>query len=101
MKLRPLGTRVLVLPDDPDERSKGGIIIPDVAKERPARGTVIAVGPGMLMKNGERWPMPVVPGEKVFYSKYAGQDVKLDDVWYRVLRDDDLYAVLEEDKAAE
>jgi chaperonin GroES len=92
MTFRPLGTRLLIRPDDPDERSKGGIIIPDAAKVRPAQGTIIATGPGMLMKTGGRWPMPGKPGDKVVYSKFAGQEVKLDGVLHLVVRDDDCLA---------
>jgi chaperonin GroES len=91
--LRPLNTRIIVRPDEPESRSRGGIIIPDNAKEKKARGTVVAVGPGMLMKTGERWPMPPIsPGDRVLYSKYAGQEVKIDDVLHIVIRDEDCMA---------
>lgn len=90
-RLRPLGTRIIVRPDDPETRSKGGIIIPDTAKQKPATGTVVAMGPGMLMKTGGRWPMPdVSEGDKVIYLKYAGTEMKIEGVVHLVVRDDDL-----------
>jgi chaperonin GroES len=97
--LRPLNTRIVVKPDDPDERSKGGIIIPDIAKTKRAMGTVVAVGPGMLMKSGLRWPMPgLEPGSRVVYSKYAGSEIKLGGVLHVVVRDDDCMAGGPDDK---
>jgi len=100
IKLRPLNTRVVVKPDDPEERSKGGIIIPDVAKTKKAMGTVVGIGPGMLMKSGQRWPMPAINvGDRVVYSKYAGSEIRLDGVLHVVLRDDDCMAGGANDKA--
>jgi chaperonin GroES len=94
IRIRPLNTRIVIRPDDPEERSKGGIIIPDNLKERPARGTVVSKGPGMLMKTGSRWPMPPIEnGDKVLYSKFAGTELKVDGVLHLVLRDDDIMAV--------
>jgi chaperonin GroES len=90
-KLRPLNTRVIVRPDDPDSRSKGGIIIPDQAKVKPAAGTLVAMGPGMLMRSGARWPMPdLKESYRVVYSQYAGVELEIDGKIHMVLRDDDL-----------
>lgn len=91
--LRPLNTRIIIRPDDPESRTKGGIIIPDNAKEKKARGTVISMGPGMLMKSGARWPMPAIkPGDKVVYSKYAGTEMDAEGKTHIVVRDDDVMA---------
>jgi chaperonin GroES len=90
-KLRPLNTRLIVRPDDPESRSKGGIIIPDQAKAKPVAGTLVAKGPGMLMRSGARWPMPdVEEGHRVVYSQYAGVETEIDGKIHIVLRDDDL-----------
>jgi chaperonin GroES len=90
-KLRPLNTRLIVRPDDPESRSKGGIIIPDQAKVKPVAGTLIAKGPGMLMRSGARWPMPdVEEGGRVVYSQYAGVELEIEGKLHLVLRDDDL-----------
>jgi len=92
-RLRPLNTRIVIKPDNPDERTKSGIIIPDNAKVKPARGTMVAMGPGMLMKTGQRWPMPgMKPGDKVMYSQYAGTEIEVDGVLHIVMRDDDVFA---------
>jgi chaperonin GroES len=90
--LRPLNTRLIVRPDDPESRSKGGIIIPDQAKEKPVAGTLVAKGPGMLMRSGARWPMPEVEaGDRVVYSQYAGVELEIEGKIHIVLRDDDLF----------
>jgi co-chaperonin GroES (HSP10) len=97
-RLSPLGSRVLVKPDKPDERSKSGlIIIPDNAKKPTGTGVVVAMGPGMLKKDGERWPMPdVVPGERVIFDwRSPFPETELNGVKLLVMRDDHLLAVLE------
>jgi chaperonin GroES len=90
-KLRPLNTRLIVRPDDPESRSRGGIIIPDQAKAKPVAGTLVAIGPGMLMRTGARWPMPdVKENDRVVYSQYAGVELEIEGKIHIVLRDDDL-----------
>ena len=91
-KMKPLGDRVVVRPISEEEVTKGGIILPDTAKERPQRGDVIAVGPGRLDENGKRIAMEVKKGDKVIYAKYAGTEVKEDDEELLVLREGDILA---------
>jgi len=91
-KMKPLGDRVVVRPISEEEVTKGGIILPDTAKERPQRGEVIAVGPGRLDENGKRIAMEVKKGDKVIYAKYAGTEVKEDDEELLVLREGDILA---------
>lgn len=95
MKLRPLGDRVIVKPLEVEEKTKGGIILPDTAKEKPMQGEVIAVGPGKRSENGELQPMDVKVGDRVLYGKYSGTEVKIDDVEYLILRENDILAVIE------
>ncbi|TEU04126.1 MAG: co-chaperone GroES [Dehalococcoidia bacterium] len=92
MKLQPLGDRVVVRPSGEEEVTKGGIILPDTAKEKPQRGVVIAVGPGRLDEEGKRVPMEVKKGDKVIYSKYAGSEIKQDDEEVLILRESDILA---------
>jgi len=94
VKLKPLADRVLVKPIDEEEVTKGGIILPDTAKEKPQRGKIIAVGPGRLDDEGKRVPMEVKTGDKVLYDKYAGTEVKLDDEEYLILRESNIVAKL-------
>jgi chaperonin GroES len=92
IKLQPLGDRVVVQPSQEEEISKGGIILPDTAKEKPQRGVIIAVGPGRLDDEGKRIPMEVKKGDKVIYSKYAGSEIKQDDKEVLILRESDILA---------
>ena len=92
IKLQPLGDRVVVQPSQEEEVSKGGIILPDTAKEKPQRGMIIAVGPGRLDEEGKRIPMEVKKGDKVIYSKYAGSEIKQDDKEVLILRETDILA---------
>lgn len=92
IKLQPLGDRVVVKPMTEEEVSKGGIILPDTAKERPQRGQVIAVGPGRLDEDGKRVAMEVKKGDKVIYAKYAGTEIKEDEEEYLILRESDILA---------
>ena len=92
IKLQPLGDRVVVQPSQEEEVSKGGIILPDTAKEKPQRGVIIAVGPGRLDEEGKRIPMEVKKGDKVIYSKYAGSEIKQDDKEVLILRESDILA---------
>lgn len=92
IKLQPLGDRVVVQPSSEEEVTKGGIILPDTAKEKPQRGVVVAVGPGRLDETGKRVPMEVKKGDKVIYSKYAGSEIKQDDEEVLILRESDILA---------
>ena len=94
VKLKPLADRALVKPSTEEEVTKGGIILPDTAKERPQRGEVVAVGPGRLDDEGKRVPMEVKKGDKVLYDKYAGTEIKLDDEEYLILRESNIVAKL-------
>lgn len=92
IKLQPLGDRVVVQPSEEEEVTKGGIILPDTAKEKPQRGVIIAVGPGRLDEEGKRIPMGVKKGDKVVYSKYAGSEIKQDEKEVLILRESDILA---------
>lgn len=94
MKIQPLGDRVLVKPVEDKEQTKGGIIIPDTAKEKPQEGEVIAVGTGKLDDDGKKIPFNVKKGDRVLMPKYGGTEVKIDDVEYQIVREDDILAVL-------
>jgi len=96
MKIRPLADRVVIKRIEEEEVKKGGIIIPDTAKEKPQKGEVVAVGPGRLDEKGNRMPMEVKVGDKVLFSKYAGTEVKIGDEEYLIMREDDILCVLEE-----
>ena len=80
--IRPLGERVVVKPLPSEERTKSGIVLPDTAKEKPQEGEVIAVGSGKILETGQRVPIDLKPGDKILFSKYAGNEVKIDDVEY-------------------
>ena len=95
LKLRPLHDRLIVERIEEDSISAGGIYIPDNAKEKPARGTVLAVGPGKAGDNGHINKMDVKVGDKVLFGKYAGSEVKIDGVEYLVMREDDVMAIIE------
>mgnify|MGYP003702694843 FL=1 len=95
MKIKPLGERVLVEPMSADEQVKGGIIIPDTAKEKPQEGKVIALGTGKLDDNGKVIPFNVKKGDIVLMPKYGGTEVKIEDVEYQIIREDDILAVID------
>jgi chaperonin GroES len=95
-KIRPLGDRVVVEPLEAEEKTKGGIILPDTAKEKPQEGKVVAVGKGKVNDKGEVIPMEVKVGDKVLYGKYAGTEVTVDDKQYIILREEDILAIVEE-----
>jgi len=95
MKIRPLNDRILVKRLEGEEKTAGGIIIPDSAKEKPAEGEIISVGPGKLNDKGERVAMDVKPGDRVLFSKYGGTDVKIDGEDYLIMREDDILGVVE------
>jgi chaperonin GroES len=92
MKLKPLDDRVLVEPFEADDVTAGGIVLPDAAKEKPQRGTVVAVGPGHLNDEGGRDPLAVAVGDVVVYGQYGGTDVTIDDTDYKVLRESEILA---------
>jgi chaperonin GroES len=94
--IRPLHDRVVVKRWEEEKTSPGGIVIPDSAKEKPAKAEVVAVGPGKALESGELRPLSVKPGDKVLVGKYAGTELKLDGVEYVVLREDDLFGVIEQ-----
>jgi len=91
--LRPLGDRVIVKVLEAEEKTRGGIILPDTAKDRPQEGEVVAVGSGRILENGERVPLEVKVGDRVVFSKYGGTEVKIDDEEYLIIRESDLLAV--------
>ena len=91
-KIKPLGDRVVIKPTPKEEISKGGIVLPDTAKEKPQDGKIVAVGPGKLTEDGKRIDMEVKVGDKVIYSKYAGTEVKVDDEEIIILRESDILA---------
>lgn len=95
MNIKPLGDRVLVKRLEEEEVVKGGIIVPDTAKEKPQRGEVIAVGPGARNDRGEIVPMNVKKGDKVLFGKYAGSEVKIGDEDYLIMREDDILGTIE------
>ena len=89
-KIEPLGDRVVIKPTAKEEVSKGGIVLPDTAQEKPQEGKIIAVGPGRLTEDGKRIAMEVKKGDKVIYSKYAGTEFKLDDEELVIMREGDI-----------
>ncbi len=95
MKIRPLQDRVIVKRVAEEERSKGGIIIPDTAKEKPQEGKVIAVGKGKIEEDGKVRPLDVKAGDRVLFGKYAGTEIKIDGEEHLILREDDILGVIE------
>jgi chaperonin GroES len=97
MKLTPLYDRVVVKPAPPEEVTKGGIIIPDTAKEKPQQGEVVAVGKGKLTEDGKLIPLQVKVGDQVLFGKYAGTEVTIDGEEYLIMRESDIYAIINTD----
>lgn len=95
MKIRPLHDRILVKRIDEEEKTAGGIIIPDTAKEKPQEGRVVAVGNGKVSEDGSVSPLDVKKGDKILFSKYSGSEVNLDGDEHLIMREDDVLAVLE------
>ena len=95
MKFRPLHDQVLVLRVKEEEKTKGGIIIPDTAKERPHEGQVIATGPGRVNKDGERMTVDVKKGDRILFGKYSGTEIKIDGVEHIIMREDDILCIVE------
>ena len=95
MKIRPLNDRVLVVRVEEEQKTAGGIIIPDTAKEKPQEGKIIAAGPGKMDDSGKRTPLNVKKGDKILFSKYAGTEIKIDGVEHTFMKEDDILGVLE------
>ena len=95
MKLRPLDDRVVIKQSDPENKTPGGIIIPDTAKEKPQIGKVIAIGPGKLLDDGKRGQMSVKKNDEVIYAKYMGNDVEIDGETYVILKESDILGIIE------
>jgi chaperonin GroES len=94
MKVKPLADRVLIKPLEEEEIKRGGIIIPDTAKEKPQQGEVMEVGPGRVSEEGDKIPMEVKKGDKVLYGKYSGTEVTIGDVEYLIMRESDIFAII-------
>lgn len=94
MNVRPLTDRVLVEPIEEKEVKKGGIVIPDSAREKPQEGKVIAVGPGKLNEDGKKLPMTVKKGDRILMPKYGGTEIKIEDKDYQIVREDDILGVI-------
>jgi len=94
MKVRPLADRVLIKALEPGEAKKGGIIIPDTAKEKPQQGEVVEVGPGRVTDDGKKIPMELKKGDKILYGRYSGTEVTIEDTEYLIMRESDVLAVI-------
>jgi chaperonin GroES len=95
MKVKPLQDRVLIKREEPSAKKKGGIIIPDTAKEKPLEGKVIAVGSGKVDDHGKRIPLEVKAGDRILIGKYAGNEIKIDDVEHVIVREDEILGVIQ------
>jgi len=95
MKVRPLNDRVLVLRVEEEQKSAGGIIIPDTAKEKPLEGKIVSAGPGKMGDDGKRVPLEVKKGDRILFSKYAGTEIKIDGVEHLFMREEDILAIIE------
>jgi len=95
LKFRPTDDRILIEPREADERTAGGIVLPDTAREKPQRGVVIAVGPGKLLDSGKRGEMSVTVGDEVFYGKYSGTEIEFGTDTFVVLRENDVLAIVD------
>jgi len=94
LKIHPLADRVVVQPAEAEEKTKGGIILPDTAKEKPVEGTIVATGPGKVADNGEVVKMTVKVGDKVLYGKYSGTEITIDGEEYLIMRESDIFAIV-------
>ncbi len=95
MMVKPLQDRILVLRQEGEQKTAGGIIIPDTAKEKPLEGKVVAVGPGKIDKDGKRISVELKPGDRILFSRYEGTEIKIDGVEHLMMREDDILAVIE------
>ena len=93
-KIKPLADRVIVKPKEAEETTKGGIILPDTAKEKPIEGTVVAVGAGRVTEDGKSVPMNVKAGDTILYGKYSGTEIKIEGVEYLIMRESDIYGIV-------
>jgi len=94
MKIKPMNDRILVLRVEEEQKTAGGIIIPDTAKEKPMEGKVVAVGPGKMGEDGKRIAMDVKAGDRVLFSKYSGTEIKIDGVEHLFMREDDILGII-------
>ncbi|MBU4445982.1 co-chaperone GroES [bacterium] len=94
MAIKPLADRVVVKPAEAEEKTSGGIILPDTAKEKPQEGTVVATGPGKVSDNGTKVPMEVKTGDKILYGKYSGTEVTIDGEEHLIMRESDILAII-------
>ncbi len=94
MKIKPLADRVVVKPLEAEEKTKGGLFVPDTAKEKPQQGEVVAIGPGRVSDDGKKIPMEVKVGDKILYGKYSGTEVRYDDIDYLIMRESDIFAII-------
>ena len=96
MNIRPLNDRILVLRIEEEEKTSGGIIIPDTAKEKPQEGKIIAVGPGKMDEKGKRVPLDIKKNDRVLFGKYAGTEIKIDGVEHLIMREDAILGIVEQ-----
>ena len=94
INLKPLADRVIIKPSEAEEKTKGGIILPDTAKEKPIEGTVVAVGPGKIAEDGKTVKLEVKVGDKVLYGKYSGTEVTVEGDEYLIMRESDIFAII-------
>ena len=94
MNLKPLHDRIIVKPSEPEEITKGGIIIPDTAKEKPVQGVVMAVGNGKITEEGKVLPLQVKAGDKILYGKYSGTEINIDGEEHLIMRESDVFAII-------
>jgi len=95
MKIRPLQDRIIVKRIEEEEKTKGGIIIPDTAKEKPMEGEVIAAGTGKILENGKKQSLEVKAGDRILFGKYAGTEVKIDGIEHLIMKEDDILGIIE------
>jgi chaperonin GroES len=95
MKIKPLNDRVLIIREEKEQKSAGGIIIPDTAKEKPQRGKVVAAGPGKMGDDGKRIPLEVKAGDQILFARYAGTDIKFEGIEHVFMKEDDILSIVE------
>ena len=96
MKIKPLQDRIVINRIEEEEKTKGGIIIPDSAKEKPQEGRVVAIGDGKTLESGKKAPLTVKPGDKILFGKYSGTEIKIEGVEHLILREEDVLAIVED-----
>jgi chaperonin GroES len=96
MKIKPLQDRIVIKRIEEEEKTKGGIIIPDSAKEKPQEGRVVAIGDGKTLETGKKAPLTVKPGDKILFGKYSGTEIKIDGVEHLIMREEDVLAIVED-----